>query len=85
MLTTIDLIFVSAIIFIYTSICPPLFMLYLIWENEKDVQFPMSILSFCLVYTYCAYTMVISNQIFIKSMGYGLAVSPLIIISNKFY
>ena len=29
------------------------------------------------------YTMIVSKKLFLKSMGYGLAVSPLIIVSNN--
>jgi hypothetical protein len=47
-----------------------------------DIRFPLTVISFCMVYTMIVYTMIISKKLVLKSMGYGLALSPLIIVSN---
>jgi len=75
----IDFIYLSTLFFIYISVLPPFMMINIL----TYIRFPLTVISFCMVYTMIVYTMIVSKKLFLKSMGYGLAVSPLIIVSNN--
>lgn len=82
MYTFIDKFFIMLIFFMYLLISPILFI-HVPMEGPRENVFQPILLSIFLTYLFSFYYIIGSNCLFIKSLGYGMAVFPLILLSNE--
>ena len=81
MYTFIDKLFILLVFVMYLLISPILFITIPSDEVQTNNVQPV-IISIFLTYSFFFYVMIGSDCIFKKTMGYGLAVAPLLFLSN---
>ena len=81
MYTFIDKLFIMLLFFMYLTISPILFISIPSDELYQNKIQPI-IISIFLSYLFVMYTMVGSDCVLKKTLGYGLGVGPLIILSS---
>jgi len=81
MYTFIDKLFLVLVFFMYLLISPILFITIPSDEVQKNNVQPI-IISIFFTYSFFFYVMIGSDCIFKKTIGYGLSVLPLLLLSN---